>query len=94
MGPSPTLVFNLLRASVLLFHRKICYGKGLRMLRAMFPRPYCIHSEGSLDKNIHLLQPAREVGNVKTQSEQVLEAVCILISCHNLLKLLLKRSNK
>lgn len=53
---------------------KICYGKGLRMLRAMFPRPYCIHSEGSLDKNIHLLQPAREVGNVKTQSEQVLEA--------------------
>lgn len=85
MGPSLTPVFNLLRAFVLVFHRKICYGKGLRMLRAMFPRPYCIHSEGSLDKNIHLLQPAREVGGVKTQSEVIHEAVCILISCHHLL---------
>ena len=31
------------------------------MLRSMFPRPYCIHSEGALDKSIYLLQPGNSI---------------------------------
>lgn len=40
---------------------KVCYGQGLRLLRSMFPRPYCIHSEGALDKWVYLLQPTQEI---------------------------------
>ena len=57
-------------------HRKVCYGQGLRSLRALFPRPYCIHSEGALDKSVYLLQPA--VKGTEGSSEQlVLETVSI-----------------
>lgn len=46
---------------------KVCYGQGLRLLRSMFPRPYCIHSEGALDKWVYLLQPAHEITESSTQ---------------------------
>ena len=47
------------------------------MLRAMFPRPYCIHSEGALDKSIYLLQPAEPVEEGITDIEVTSEAVGI-----------------
>lgn len=53
---------------------KICYGKGLRMLRTMFPRPYCIHSEGALDKSIYLLQPGEPLEEGVTDKEIISEA--------------------
>ncbi|KAK3729214.1 hypothetical protein QZH41_012252 [Actinostola sp. cb2023] len=37
---------------------KFCYGKGFRQVRQLYPRPYFVHSEGSLEKVIELLQPA------------------------------------
>lgn len=39
---------------------KICYGKGFRKLRNLFPRPYFIHTEGAMDKAIYLMQPVGE----------------------------------
>jgi len=53
---------------------KICYGKGLRMLRSVFPRPYCIHSEGALDKSIHLLQPSKPLDEGVTEAELLSES--------------------
>lgn len=61
-------------------HRKICYGKGLRALRAMFPRPYCIHSEGALDKSIHLLQPGKRIEEDDTEAQLISETVRSLSS--------------
>ncbi|XP_048587571.1 uncharacterized protein LOC116619805 [Nematostella vectensis] len=37
---------------------KMCYGKGFRELRKMYPRPYFVQSEGALDKFMSLMQPA------------------------------------
>ncbi|XP_031572806.1 uncharacterized protein LOC116306827 [Actinia tenebrosa] len=37
---------------------KFCYGKGFREIRKLYPRPYFVHSEGALEKIMHLLQPA------------------------------------
>lgn len=50
---------------------KTCYGKGLRKLRSVFPRPYCIHSEGALDKNIYLMQPAKQMSDGATEVPQL-----------------------
>ena len=50
------------------------------MLRTMFPRPYCIHSEGALDKSIYLLQPAEPLEEGVTDKEIISEAVSILFT--------------
>ena len=55
-------------------YRKVCYGQGLRSLRTLFPRPYCIHSEGALDKAVYLLQPAMQ-GTDGSPEELVSEMV-------------------
>ena len=47
------------------------------MLRAMFPRPYCIHSEGALDKSIYLLQPAEQLEEGVTEADLFSESVCM-----------------
>ncbi|KAJ7390950.1 40S ribosomal protein S16 [Desmophyllum pertusum] len=52
---------------------KVCYGQGLRSLRALFPRPYCIHSEGALDKSVFLLQSASEVTDSSAEPELISE---------------------
>ena len=41
----------------------------------MFPRPYCIHSEGALDKWVYLLQPAHEITESSTQPMIMTEVV-------------------
>ena len=45
------------------------------MLRSVFPRPYCIHSEGALDKSIHLLQPSKPLDEGVTEAELISESV-------------------
>lgn len=50
------------------------------MLRTMFPRPYCIHSEGALDKSIYLLQPGEPLEEGVTDKEIISEAVSILLT--------------
>ena len=73
----PTLI-PAIKTFNFIFCRKTCYGKGLRKLRSVFPRPYCIHSEGALDKNIYLMQPAKQMSDGATEVPQlVADAVCI-----------------
>lgn len=45
----------------------------------MFPRPYCIHSEGALDKSIYLLQPGKSVEEHATGGALISESVCALL---------------
>lgn len=60
------------------------------MLRTMFPRPYCIHSEGALDKSIYLLQPGEPLEEGVTDKEIISEAVSTLLGLHSGLSLRLR----
>ena len=53
----------------------------------MFPRPYCIHSEGALDKSIYLLQPAEPSEEGVTDKEIISEAVSTLLTLQSGLSL-------
>jgi len=57
------------------------------MLRTVFPRPYCIHSEGALDKSIYLLQPAEPLEEGVTDKEIISEAVSTLLTLQSGLSL-------